>query len=100
MGDALRAPYAAAKAGLLGLTKTAARELAPYGITVNAIAPGFIDTDMLSDNEKQREKQRALVPLQRFGTAQEVAGLAVYLASDEAAYITGQTFGVDGGLQM
>ncbi len=100
MGDALRAPYAAAKAGLLGLTKTAARELAPYGVTVNAIAPGFIDTDMLSDNEAQREKQCALVPLRRFGTAQEVAALAVYLASDEAAYVTGQTFGIDGGLQM
>ena len=100
MGDALRAPYAAAKAGLLGLTKTAARELAPYGITVNAIAPGFIDTAMLSDNEAQREKQLALVPLKRFGRGEEVAALAVYLASEEAAYVTGQSFGIDGGLQM
>ena len=100
MGSAMRAPYSAAKAGLIGLTKTAARELAAHNVTVNAIAPGFIATEMLSDDETQRETQRQLVPLKRFGTPDEVAALALYLASDEAAYVTGQVWGIDGGLRM
>ncbi len=100
MGDVMRAPYAASKAGLLGLTKAAARELAASNITVNAIAPGFIATDMTSGDETKSEAQRKLVPIGRFGSPEEVAALAVYLASDEAAYVTGQVFGIDGGLRM
>ena len=100
MGDAMRAAYSASKAGLIGLTKTAARELAASGVTVNAISPGFIETDMTSGDEARREAQKALVPLKRFGSAREVAALAVYLASDEAAYVTGQVWGIDGGLRI
>lgn len=100
MGDVMRASYAAAKAGVLGLTKSTARELANSGITCNAIAPGFIETEMTAGDETRREAQRKMVPLGRFGTPQEVAALAVFLAGDEAAYITGQTFGIDGGLYM
>lgn len=99
-GEMMAAHYCAAKAGLLGLTKAAARELAASNVTCNAIAPGFIETDLLSGDEKKRASQLALVPLKRFGRAEEVASLAVYLASDEAAYITGQTFAIDGGLRM
>ena len=101
MGDIMRAPYCAAKAGLIGLTKATAREMAPQKITCNAIAPGFIETDMIAGvDESTREAQRKWIPLGRFGAPQEVAGLAVYLASDEAAYVTGQVFAIDGGLRM
>jgi 3-oxoacyl-[acyl-carrier protein] reductase len=100
-GDVLRASYCASKAGLIGLTKATARELATQNITCNAIAPGFIETELLAGgDETKREAQRKLVPMNRFGTAEEVAALAVYLASDEAAYVTGQVYAIDGGLRM
>lgn len=101
MGEVMAAHYSAAKAGLLGLTKTAARELAPYGVTCNAIAPGFVQTDMTTGTAPEKmEKQKGLVPLGRFGLPEEIAAMAVYLASDEAAYVTGQVFAIDGGLRM
>lgn len=101
MGEVLRAPYCASKAGMIGLTKATARELALQNITCNAIAPGFIETDMIADtDETKRAAQRKFVPINRFGTPEEVAALAVYLASDEAAYVTGQVFAIDGGLRM
>jgi 3-oxoacyl-[acyl-carrier protein] reductase len=100
MGDVMRAPYSAAKAGLIGLTKATARELAASGVTCNALAPGFIETNMTTGDEARREAQRKLVPIGRFGKPEEVAALITFLASDEAAYITGQCFAIDGGLRM
>jgi 3-oxoacyl-[acyl-carrier protein] reductase len=100
-GDVMRASYSAAKAGLIGLSKATARELAAHKITCNAIAPGFIETDMTTEtDDARRAAQCKLVPLNRFGTPEEVASLAAYLASDEAAYITGQVFDIDVGLRM
>ncbi|HEX9997772.1 MAG TPA: 3-oxoacyl-ACP reductase family protein [Abditibacterium sp.] len=99
-GEVMAAHYCAAKAGLLGLTKATARELAASNVTCNAIAPGFVETDLLSSDEKKRAAQIALVPLKRFGKPEEIAALTLYLASDEAAYVTGQTFAIDGGLRM
>ncbi len=99
-GEVMGAHYSAAKAGLLGLTKATAREMSIYGVTCNAICPGFVETELLSSDEEKRAKQKALVPLGRFGQPEEIAALAVYLASDEAAYVTGQIFAIDGGLRM
>ena len=100
-GDPMRAGYCAAKAGMLGLTKAMARELAASKVTVNAIAPGIIETDMTAGTpEEKNEKLLARIPLRRFGTPEEVAALATYLASTAAGYITGQVFSIDGGLRM
>jgi len=101
MGNAGQANYAAAKAGLIGLTKATARELAPRGIRVNAIAPGFIVsamTDRLSD--EARERLAAQIPLGRLGTPEDVAAAVVFLAGPAGAYITGQVIQVDGGMLM
>ena len=100
-GNAGQANYAASKAGVIGLTKSAARELASRGITVNAIAPGFIETDMTSVlSEKVKEVAAAGIPLGAFGKPEDVAAAAAFLASDEAGYITGQVLHVDGGMVM
>ncbi|MEM9227330.1 MAG: SDR family oxidoreductase, partial [Verrucomicrobiota bacterium] len=94
-------PKGAAKAGMLGLTKSMAREVASRGITVNAVAPGFIETDMTGKlDEEITEAAKKLVPLKRFGTVAEIASIVTYLASEEAGYVTGQTFTVDGGMAM
>jgi 3-oxoacyl-[acyl-carrier protein] reductase len=100
-GNAGQSNYAASKAGLIGFTKSVARELASRNITANAIAPGFIETDMTSGlTEEIRETMRKNIPLARMGSAEDVAGVALFLASDKAAYITGQTLTVDGGMVM
>jgi 3-oxoacyl-[acyl-carrier protein] reductase len=101
MGNPGQANYAAAKAGLIGLTKTTARELASRGITCNAIAPGLVATDLTADMPAgATEALVALTPLGHLGTVDDVAAAAVYFASDEAAYVTGQVLGVDGGIVM
>lgn len=101
MGNAGQANYAAAKAGLIGLTKTAAKELAARGITCNAIAPGFIATDMTEQlSAKQKEAVISAIPLKRMGRPEDIAHLAVFLASPLAAYMTGEVIKVDGGIYM
>jgi 3-oxoacyl-[acyl-carrier protein] reductase len=101
MGNAGQANYAASKAGMIGLSKSLAKEVAARGVTVNCIAPGFIETPMTDAlNEKQREAILASVPAGRLGTPADVAAAAVYLASDEASYVTGQTLHVNGGMAM
>ena len=101
MGNPGQANYSSSKAGLIGLTKTAAKELAPRSVTCNAIAPGFIETDMTANlPQAVKDGVNAAVPLKRMGTAQEVADLAAFLASDRASYITGEVIKVDGGMCM
>jgi 3-oxoacyl-[acyl-carrier protein] reductase len=100
-GQAGQANYAASKAGLIGLTKALARELASRTITVNAIAPGFVETAMTGIlNDEQRAAMMSIIPLQRAGTEQDVAAAIAFLASDDAAYITGHTLDVNGGMYM
>ena len=101
IGNKGQANYAASKAGLIGLTKTIARELASRGITVNAIAPGFIETDMTAAlSAEQREVLAKQIPLERLGSPADIAAAALFLASDASGYITGQTLIVDGGMVM
>jgi 3-oxoacyl-[acyl-carrier protein] reductase len=101
MGNIGQANYAASKAGLIGLTKTLAKELARDGITVNAVSPGFIETDMLSGvPQKVREKIITNIPLGRFGLAREVARAVAYLASEDADYITGHVLNINGGMYL
>ena len=101
MGNAGQANYAASKAGIIGLTKSLAKEIGSRGITVNAIAPGFITTDMTADfSEADLERIRAMIPLAAFGTPEDVAELSLFLASDASRYITGQAIQVDGGMVM
>ena len=101
MGNPGQANYSAAKAGLIGLTKSTARELAHWGILVNAVAPGLIETDMAAALPAEaREALLAQVPLKRIGSAREVAEVVGFLAGDGAAYVTGQVFHVNGGLYM
>lgn len=100
-GNAGQVNYAASKAGVVGMTKSLAKELASRGITVNAVAPGFIDTDMTAAlPEKAREALLPTIPLQRLGAAEDVAKAVVFLAGDDAGYITGQVLAVDGGMSM
>jgi len=100
-GNGGQANYAASKAGLIGMSKSLAQEVASRGITVNCIAPGFIETAMTDAlNEQQRENLATAVPAGRFGAVDDIAAGAVYLASDEAAYVTGQTLHINGGMAM
>jgi len=101
MGNAGQTNYSASKAGLIGFTKALAREVAVKSITVNAIAPGFIPTDLTSNlSENLKTETLKMIPLGRWGTADEIAHAVAFLASDEAGYITGQTLNVDGGMAM
>lgn len=100
-GNQGQANYSASKAGLIGLTKTTAKEFAPRGVTCNAVAPGIIKskmTDVLS--EEVRSKYLENIPLGRFGTPEDVAGVVAFLASDDSSYVTGQVIDIDGGLVM
>lgn len=100
-GNAGQTNYSASKAGIIGFTKSLAREVASRNILVNAVAPGFIATDMTSVlNDNQKESINAQIPLKRMGTAQDVANLVKFLASEDASYITGQVINVDGGMVM
>jgi len=101
MGNPGQANYSASKAGIIGLTKSVAKELASRGITANAIAPGFISTRMTDAlSEAQRNAMLERIPLKRFGETSDVANTALFLASDMAGYITGQVITVDGGMVM
>lgn len=101
MGNAGQIPYVSAKAGMIGMTKALAKELAGRNVTVNAVAPGFIETDMTNAlDDKLKTSMKDSIPLGRFGKAEEVAQLVAFLASDNAAYITGQVVGINGGMYM
>jgi 3-oxoacyl-[acyl-carrier protein] reductase len=103
IGNAGQANYAAAKAGMIGFTKTLAREFASRNVTVNAVAPGFIKTDMTTEfvnNPEASTRILEVVPLRRFGESADIANMTAYLCSEEAGYITGQVFNVDGGMAM
>ena len=101
LGNAGQSNYSAAKAGVLGLTKSIAKEFASRGVTVNAVAPGFIESDMTDKlNDTQKEAWLSMIPLGRFGTKQEIADVVCFLACSLGAYITGHTLSVDGGLVM
>ena len=100
-GNAGQVNYAASKAGVIGMTKSLAKELASRGVTVNAVAPGFIDTDMTAAMpEAAREATLASIPMGRMGAPEDVARAVAFLASDDAAYVTGQVLAVDGGMAM
>lgn len=100
-GNAGQANYVSAKAGMIGLTKTVAKELGARGITCNAVAPGYIDTDMTKNlSDKVKENFTALIPMRKPGSVQDVANAVAFLASDEAAYITGEVLRIDGGMAM
>jgi 3-oxoacyl-[acyl-carrier protein] reductase len=100
-GDIKRANYAAAKAGIIGLTRACARDLAPFGVNVNAVAPGIIETDFVKDMPPAtRERLTELIPMRRFGTPEDVAHSTLFLSSPLADYVTGQVFVIDGGLRM
>ena len=101
MGNAGQANYSASKAGLIGLTKSLAQEMASRGITVNAVAPGFIETDMTKGlPDAVKTKIMSAVPLGRMGTAEDIAAAVKFLASDDASYITGHVLAVNGGMYM
>lgn len=102
MGNAGQGSYAASKAGMIGFTKSVAKELGSRNIRCNAIAPGFVETDMTSylKEGEQAEKYKAGIPLGKFGTAEDIANVALFLASDLGSYVTGQVISVDGGLYM
>ena len=100
-GNAGQANYAAAKAGMIGLTKSLAREFSARSVTVNAIAPGFIDTDMTSGlDDRVKEVALGTIPLKRFGRVEDIAEMTSFLCSEKASYVTGQVFTVDGGMVM
>jgi 3-oxoacyl-[acyl-carrier protein] reductase len=100
-GNPGQANYVASKAGIIGLTKAVAKELASRAITANVVAPGYVDTDMTTSlSDKAKEMMTNQIPLGRVGTAKDIAAAVVFLASDEAAYITGQVIHVNGGMYM
>lgn len=101
IGTARQTNYSASKAGIIGFTKALAKEVAEYNIRVNAVAPGYIETDMLSSlKEEQKEKLKTLIPLGRFGKPEDIAKVVLFLLSDAAQYITGGVISVDGGMAM